>query len=46
MISKIAEEHGVGKASEWARHKDPGLTKRKYIRYLELKGVTVSLPGD
>jgi integrase len=45
MISKIAETHGLSVASEWARHKDPGLTRRKYGRYLKLKGIAVALPG-
>lgn len=35
--SKVADEHGIGAASQFLRHADPSITKRAYSRYMTMK---------
>lgn len=43
-ISQVAIKHGLDTASQFGRHKDPGLTKRYYGRYIQQRAITISTP--
>ncbi len=43
--SKVLERYGVYEASQFLRHKDVRTTQKYYLRYIQMKGLKVEMPG-